>query len=97
LFYSHAIQKVALLTLVKPFKFGAKVRPICLDTNVVEGDVTVVSNGDFTKYKMGQGLTVFENNKSRLTHLVVDGQMSYDVKAFVKPIEDDIAKSERIS
>ncbi|KAM8704427.1 hypothetical protein ACLKA7_008951 [Drosophila subpalustris] len=89
-------EKVALLTLVKPFKFGAKVRPICLDTSSTFNGQTVESRGDFSQYKKGQTLTVVKNGEYTLTHLVVNNQLSYDINGFVIPIADDIAKSEQI-
>lgn len=83
----------ALLTLVKPFKLGPKVRPVCLDTIKKAGEVQISSDGNFENGQIGMGITAKGNdNKYTLTHFVKDARTQYDINGFSKPISDTISK-----
>ncbi|XP_034487199.1 modular serine protease-like [Drosophila innubila] len=92
----QVIHKAALLTLVKPFKFGATVRPVCFDTSSDHSDSTVFTIDDFREYKQGQGLTIFDDGEYSLTQLVVNNRMIYAVQIFAKSIRNAVTKSELI-
>ncbi|XP_064540086.1 modular serine protease-like [Drosophila montana] len=89
-------QKTALVTLVKPFKLGALVRPVCL--TAIQADLAEVeSSGDFSKQQLGEGLTLYENGKYTLTHFVASESGKYNIQAFLSGIKNEIAKTEQSS
>ncbi|XP_060650214.1 modular serine protease-like [Drosophila nasuta] len=92
------VPQAALIILVKPFQFGAKIRPICFDTSVSEENVALESPGDFSEFKKGESVVKGPVNDKyySLTHLVVSNVMSYNVEAFAKAINETIQNSENI-
>lgn len=88
-------QKAALLTLVKPFRLGALVRPICLTANQADSSLQIVSAGDFSKQQLGEGQTVYENSRYILTHIVASESSKYNIQAFISAIKNEIAKTEQ--
>lgn len=89
---SNKEYKANILTLAKPLKLGAKVRPACLDFNqIVDDNIAIV--GDFKNETMGKGITSTDNaGKHTLTKFVHNAQTSYNIAGFLISISDTIEK-----
>lgn len=90
---SQLTYKAALLTLVKPFKLGPKVRPVCLDTIEKAEEIQISSENKLKDVPTGMGITAMSNrNKYILTHFVKDANTKYAIAGFSKAISDTISK-----
>lgn len=94
LHYSRQSHKAALLRVIKPFIFGARVRPTCLATSYDEAK-PIDLEGVFNDDQLGEGQTEYENSKYYLTYFVASRSIKYNVRSFITSIRGDILKSEQ--
>ncbi|XP_030081736.1 modular serine protease-like [Drosophila hydei] len=84
----------AILSLVKPFRFGGLVRPVCLAPSYDETQPMEIK-GIFDSAELGKGYTEYENSKYYLTYFVASESLKYSVRSFISSIKDYISKSEQ--
>lgn len=85
----------AILSLVKPFRFGGLVRPVCLAPSYDETQPMEIK-GIFDSAELGKGHTEYENSKYYLTYFVASESLKYSVRSFISSIKDYISKSEQV-
>lgn len=91
LHYSRHSYKAALIRVIEPFIFGARVRPILLSP-YTNDRIPLELKGDFDDNQLGDGQTEYENSKHYLTYVVASRSTKYSVQHFIATFTEKKAR-----